>query len=572
MIRLDSIQVSSPIGQTPNNPIHNSSFITLDSLAATINNGTYPLDPHLLNQPELQPKDWLFFIPEEESNSIILYAPVHKFAIRIPAEAQPIIEQIIQGGKPEGEWARRIEKIINIYKLMDFPDSWKPESIMKQASGHKITMSITNKCNLRCVYCYAETGLDFTTMPWDVAQNAIESLIYETILAGDKDCSITFHGGGEAFVEFDLLQKCVEYARLRAKEEGLKVTFSAVTNATLITLERANWVKETGFTHLTVSLDSVKECHDKQRPHSNNSGSFDSVMKGIGNISKANINFSIRSTITDFSVLQMADFVKMVAHEIFPKRGTIHFEAMSFCGRAENSVDQLVTDPEMYLANYLEAKKVGEELGINVTCSMDSFKKEKKRYCGTSYATMACHSPNGMVSACSRVTKLHDTGADLFFYASYDSNQQKFIIDNEKRNKIISHGILPSSCTTCYARWNCQGDCPISRLAYGEHHNITCDTTRKLLKLSIINALNETQQNERELWLESIYWGKKIFDINEKNDDNSNDCKKDCGCDNDCPKDCICDNDCRTDCSKDCGCDNDCESDCSWDKDGTYKK
>ncbi len=443
----------------------------------------------------LKPKHWVFLIPADGSSTYILYAPVHRFAVRVSAEARDVLSLLLDEQEVDGAIAIELKAFLQEKGLLTLPKSWHPEVVMQDVSGgHKITLSLTNKCNLRCIYCYAETGVDFTTMPWEVAKLAVDNLVAETVRAGDKKFSITFHGGGEVFVEYALLQRVVTYAREQAEKHALKVSFSAVTNTTLIDAERAKWLKEVGFSHFTVSLDGTREVHDKQRPHSRGSGSFDEVMIGIGHLRGAVLKFSIRATVTDIGVDNMPAFVEFLAKEVFPDGdGSVHFEPMSLCGRASHSEQVLTTDAESFTRNYLASKSVGERVRVKVTCSMDTFQQERKRFCGASYATMSCFAPNGMVSACSRVTKPQDTGADLFVYARVDSVNATIAVDTNAVETIKQHGTLPSKCEQCFARWNCQGNCPISRYAYPEHHEASCIMVRELLLASLIKKLDKNQ-------------------------------------------------------------------------------
>jgi len=429
-------------------------------------------------------KDWIFLIPETSSSTYFLYSPVHKFVTRVSSRAHKTLTKILNGEKEKSEDAKVLYEFLRNSGLLELPRSWYPGAVWKQRrSSNKIVLSLTNKCNLRCIYCSAETGLDFTTMPWSVAKDAVNGLVDRTLAGGGKGFSITFHGGGEVFVEYRLLQRCVVYARDLANKHGLRVSFNAVSNTTLITSERSDWLFENCFKHITVSLDGVGEVNDFQRPYSNQEGSFQKIMSGIENLKRTGLNFSIRSTVTDFGVDQMEEFVRFAAESIFPNGGAIHFEPMSLCGRAEST--SLTTDPQRFLNNYLIAKKTGVSLGIDVVCSIDTFKKERKSYCGASYASMFCVTPDGYVSACSRVTKLTDEGADLYLYAQHNPFTHSFDINEVRKAEISNHGSLPRECATCFARWNCQGTCPISRYTGESHYKQTCVLIRELLRKSL---------------------------------------------------------------------------------------
>lgn len=433
----------------------------------------------------LQPRDWLFTIDGQEDNTFILYAPLHGVALRVKSEALDDVRSYISGTADKD---MPITRVLSDYGLLEFPKALTEiDFSSNEVVNHALTLSPTNKCNLRCIYCYAETGVEFDSMPWQVAKKAIDDLIAESIERGRNFFRLVFHGGGEAFVEHTLMKRCVSYSVDQAGKHNLIPDFSIVTNATLITEEIAVWMRENHFHRVTVSLDSVREAHDLQRPFVNGSGSYDCVLKGIENLKRVGIDFSIRSTVTNLSVAYMEDFIKEAAQTVFDDEGLIHFEPVSLCGRAKEG--SLSVDAEEYVRNYTLAKKAGEKLGITVTCNIDKFKEDKIRYCGASNASMFCVTPNGYVSACSRITKRIDDGSELYFYGGFDSERNRFEVSESQRMEILSHGKLPEECGGCFARWNCQGGCPIARYSDVETHNSFCELSRLVLRNSIIEEL-----------------------------------------------------------------------------------
>lgn len=104
---------------------------------------------------------------------------------------------------------------------------------------------------------------------------------------------------------------------------------------------------------------------------------------------------------------------------------------------------------------------------------------------------MFCLTPNGNISACSRVTKETDSGADLFFYGHYHNKERFFEVDTNKVNQVTSHGELPKKeCSTCFARWGCQGHCPIARYTDPDYTNYACHLVKSLLKYKILAQLS----------------------------------------------------------------------------------
>lgn len=436
---------------------------------------------------ELTPKEWIFIL-EDEKDRCILFAPIHKVAARISKEGEAEIQKILNEKTTTDELDSPMYTFFKEKHLLEFPVGWETENVINQKTRSKLIISLTNKCNLRCLYCYSDTGKDDSTMPWETAKQAITCVTQKAIEQGGKQVNITFHGGGEAFMEYTLMKKCVEFAKTLGLTNNLDLSFSVVTNATLINWEKALWMKNSGFNGLTISLDGVNEVNDQQRMNKNGCGSFSRIMEGINNLKDAEIDFSIRSTVTNYGVDRMTDFVNFASTQIFSQKGLIHFEPLSICGRANKTL--LSIEPQKFIDNYILAKQRGREIGVDVNCSLDTFKKERKRYCSASYATMICVTPSGDLSACSRVTKPLDTGSELFFFGKVDQIEHLFTIEQSKIERIIKHGSLPEHCKNCFARWNCQGNCPFMRFLDEGNNNVTCALIRYFLKYYLIKELD----------------------------------------------------------------------------------
>jgi uncharacterized protein len=78
-----------------------------------------------------------------------------------------------------------------------------------------------------------------------------------------------------------MIQKTYEYFVEKSKQTGKKIGhIGGTTNAVEFTRERLEWCAERNITWL-ISLDGVKEIHDKYRVLPNGKGSFDIIDKNI---------------------------------------------------------------------------------------------------------------------------------------------------------------------------------------------------------------------------------------------------------------------------------------------------
>lgn len=146
----------------------------------------------------------------------------------------------------------------------------------------KVTLQITQSCNLRCKYCiYSENSNlsqrshSSNKMTFDTAKKALD---FYWDHSRDSDSALIGFYGGEPLLEYPLIVKIVEYAeRIFA---GKKISFHVTTNATLLTDEMIDFFLEHNFS-MTFSLDGPREAQNRNRVFPNGNGTFDLVMDAI---------------------------------------------------------------------------------------------------------------------------------------------------------------------------------------------------------------------------------------------------------------------------------------------------
>lgn len=150
-----------------------------------------------------------------------------------------------------------------------------------------VSWNSTNQCNLYCEHCYRDAG---AKLEQELSTSEAQKMIREIKRAGFQ---IMIFSGGEPVMRPDLyeLVSC-------ARAEGLRPVMG--TNATLITPEVAERLKEAGIMAAAVSLDSLDaEKHDKFRGLAN---AFNMTLAGISNLQQAGIPVQINTTVMDWNV------------------------------------------------------------------------------------------------------------------------------------------------------------------------------------------------------------------------------------------------------------------------------
>jgi len=158
-----------------------------------------------------------------------------------------------------------------------------------------LTIEATDSCNMRCDYCIFSGGYQFyrqrgsRNISIETARAAVD--YYLSHKKGKEQVSIGFYGG-EPLLNFDVIEKCCEYAREVEKINGQdrRLDFSITTNGTLLDDERISWLMEKEFS-ITVSCDGPASIHDKHRVFPNGRGSFDIVFQNLQKIYKKDKHF-----------------------------------------------------------------------------------------------------------------------------------------------------------------------------------------------------------------------------------------------------------------------------------------
>jgi len=146
------------------------------------------------------------------------------------------------------------------------------ESDIKRNNNRVINylrISITDRCNLRCMYCMPEDGIDFIPHENIMRYEEILHIVRLSVQKGIRKIRLT---GGEPLVRKGLLG----FLRQLNDIEGLK-EITLTTNGVLLK-ELAAGIKECGVKRLNISLDSLKK---ERFAYITGRDMFDQVWAGI---------------------------------------------------------------------------------------------------------------------------------------------------------------------------------------------------------------------------------------------------------------------------------------------------
>ena len=440
----------------------------------------------------------LFVIPDEDG--YILYAPLKKSVLLVNKAAVRALQEFKEGREAAISRGSDIhERLVKAGILVLERDSDRQIAFEKQdgefdPSG--VSLFLTTRCSMRCIYCYSKGGDSSKIMPWKTAKTAIDWIIDHTSRKGRNRFYVNFHGGGEVTMAMPLMKKCVEYARRQANSNGLTASIEAGLNG-VMSVGTADWIIH-NLDGATVSLDGLPDIQNAQRPMSNGNTSFERVCATLHHMDAGKFNYGIRATITQESVDQLVESVKFLSRT-FAAAGGIQVEPFFQAGRAKANRLPAV-DPAAFVEKYRKAAKVAADYGKQLKYSGARFGTITNCFCkatGNSFAV----TPEAQVTSCYEVTDLEDTRAPLFFFGSLDERSGKFRFDQETMNTLRSLTVENKGyCKDCFCKWHCAGDCPaklaLNGNAWDSSANPRCYINQELTKDQIKLALNSGNLHE----------------------------------------------------------------------------
>ncbi len=371
----------------------------------------------------------------------------------------------------------------------------------------QVTLFPTNRCNLRCSYCYAfggeggGSGEPLSTMNLDVAKRAIDLIAKN---ARDRSAEgepirnflVSIHGNGEPFCAFDLIREIVWYGQDVSEQLGVPAVFNAATNGVL-TDEQLDFLVA-NFHSVNISFDGLPEFQDANRPVAGGRGSFAGVDRTMRRIAQAGLGFGIRTTVTAAMVDRMPEIVAFVADN-YPGLEQLHFEPVWECGRCVTSADTMPTS-EAFVDCYLASLQVAREKGIRLVFSGARQDMVVDSFCKVSSGSFTV-TPTGDVTACYEVSYRSDPRAERFFFGRFDEQVGDFVFDQSKLDelsRLCVHNI--AYCDDCFCRWHCAGDCAakvLDGIELEQHRgSVRCQISRALTLNQIQRKLDWKPQED----------------------------------------------------------------------------
>jgi len=345
-----------------------------------------------------------------------------------------------------------------------------------------LCLFISQACNLRCSYCYANHGAfggKEHLMTIDIAKKCIDK-----ILSTNFANFIVFFGG-EPFLNFPLMEDIEEYGR----QVGLEIKYMTITNGTIMNDSIERFITDKMFS-ICVSLDGPKEINDMQR-YSGEISAHDQAIMTIERLKSNKIPFSVKCTATKSSIAKLveiseylntlgADSMAFAPADMIPQSGKILLLSESEIEIFSNKLTEILLNNLNQLSSGNMATVVSPIFDI---LSHLVTKTRAIHNCSAGREYIA-------VTADGDVYPCHEfVGIEGFKMGNV--NDKDFPGEAYDRIKYMfkSHSIYAfEECTSCWARFLCGGECAVR--SYVQNGDLFRPTKKRCIIIkSILEAI-----------------------------------------------------------------------------------
>ncbi len=387
------------------------------------------------------------------------------------------------------------EVLVEIAELRNIGqfDSPAPAPIIRNAADSPIKsmcLNIAHDCNLRCRYCFAETG-EFhggrMLMPIETAMAALDFLI--------SHCGARHHlevdlFGGEPLMNFEVVKQIVAYGRELERIHDKEIHFTMTTNGMALNDEISDFINREMF-NLVLSLDGRRNIHDALRITANGKGSYDTIVPKMQKLidDRGDGEHYIRGTFTANN-LDFTEDVKALTELGFEQISVepVVLPASDPLSINDTNVDKAIAEYDR-LANYvIERKNAGNPINffhfyVDLDASPCLAKRSLGCGAGVEYVAVA---PNGDIFPCHQFV-----GNKAFLLGNVFEDE----LDDTLRSSFAGCNIFTKEkCAHCWAKYYCSGGCAANANNLNgsimEPPEISCKLLKKRTEIAIGMALD----------------------------------------------------------------------------------
>jgi len=282
-----------------------------------------------------------------------------------------------------------------------------------------LRVSVTDRCNLRCIYCMPEEGILKKSHDEILRNEEIIKIIRASAKLGIKKVRFT---GGEPLVRKDIENIIYETSKIKDIKE-----IAITTNGTKL-YEMADILKKAGLNRVNISLDSLKK--DKYKMITR-LGNIDDVLKAIEKslsigLDPVKINMVVIKGINDDEI---SDFVKLADDNPLH----IRFIEIMPIGEGAKFKNDYISSEEL-----IESIPGLIPIETEPSSTAKVFRREKAKGTIGFIAPLSCK----FCSSCNRIRLTSEGTIKPCLHSHYEVNIKGCLENEEELTKKIKHSIL----------------------------------------------------------------------------------------------------------------------------------
>ena len=293
-----------------------------------------------------------------------------------------------------------------------------------------LSIVLTNKCNLNCIYCY-ENSKSYQSIDLERAKD----IISDYLNSPDYDeVEIDFFGG-EPFLEYEKIKTICEW--IWSNKWKNKYLFFATTNGVLVHGEIQEWLrKNKRFFWVCLSLDGTPVSHNMNR-----SNSYDKI--DIPFFKECWPTQTVKMTISKETVGHIYENIVHIHSLGFDITGTNFAEGIDW--EDEKYTKVVANQLEKLCKYYIDHPEIKPVPLINMAIHKCEEKKEKHKWCGCG-EFMAAYETDGKKYPCTFFTPMTFKQETLEKVLNLDFSEPSNFVDDF----CFKNCYLEPVCNSCY--------------------------------------------------------------------------------------------------------------------------
>ena len=234
-------------------------------------------------------------------------------------------------------WGKaKVEAMLNemVFCNLLLPEDYRESELIETSTMLTAWLHITDRCNLRCAYCYLPH--EKSDMSFQTGQAAIAALFRSAVAHNYRVVKLKY-AGGEPLMRFPLIKKLHQYAQRLAVQHNLDLEGVVLSNGTLLTSTMICDMQALGL-RLMISVDGKQNADACQRPFVNGVSSSESAIQAVELALSHNLVPDISITVSGRNIRNLPKLIAWVLEHNLP---------FSFNFYRENDLSASATDLQL---------------------------------------------------------------------------------------------------------------------------------------------------------------------------------------------------------------------------------